>query len=139
LTIIGLILLQTAFCQENYLKGYIVRLTGDTLHGFIDYRNWDRNPDKISFKEIPNAENAIYTPLTIKAFGVRDEIYKSAEIIADISPDVLNDLEYNSDLNLKVEITFLQTIVIPEDTFSYLDINSDFDILNPFIILNMTY
>ncbi len=43
--------LQASFCQENYQPGYIVGLKGDTLHGFINYRNWERNPDKISFRK----------------------------------------------------------------------------------------
>jgi len=26
--------------QTNYKPGYVVTLTGDTLHGFIDYKEW---------------------------------------------------------------------------------------------------
>jgi hypothetical protein len=37
--------------QTNYKPGYVVTLKGDTLHGFIDYRVWDTNPNFISFKQ----------------------------------------------------------------------------------------
>lgn len=32
---------QTVFCQTNFQPGYIVQLNGDTLKGWIDYRNWE--------------------------------------------------------------------------------------------------
>jgi len=36
--------------QSNYKSGFIVNLKGDTLHGYIDYKEWGRNPQIISFK-----------------------------------------------------------------------------------------
>src|SRR5579872_52938 len=39
-----------ASAQSNYKPGYIVNLKGDTSKGFIDYKEWDKNPVKINFK-----------------------------------------------------------------------------------------
>ena len=36
--------------QSNYKPGYVINLKGDTLRGFIDYRDWDTNPTSINFK-----------------------------------------------------------------------------------------
>jgi len=36
--------------QSNYKPGYVITLKGDTLHGFIDYQEWDANPTSINFK-----------------------------------------------------------------------------------------
>ncbi len=91
-TLFVLFIFQTSFCQENYLPGYIITLKGDTLHGFIDYRNWDRNPDKISFKEKLSDNKLIYSSLIIKGFGVLDEIYESAIVETEISSDQTNNL-----------------------------------------------
>jgi len=41
-----------ASAQSNYKPGYVVTLPDDTIHGFIDYKEWDKNPEKISFKKI---------------------------------------------------------------------------------------
>jgi hypothetical protein len=36
--------------QSNYKPGYVVNLKGDTIKGFIDYREWLTNPNSINFK-----------------------------------------------------------------------------------------
>src|ERR1700744_1323148 len=50
-----LILPFSSYAQSNYKPGYVVTLKGDTLHGFIDYHEWDRNPKNISFKKDKDA------------------------------------------------------------------------------------
>src|SRR6185437_5859689 len=61
-----LLLPLSSFAQSNFKPGYVITLKGDTLRGFIDYKEWDKNPVKISFKnnsgdnrtEIFTTENA---------------------------------------------------------------------------------
>lgn len=36
--------------QANYKKGFVVTSQGDMLRGFIDYREWVRNPEEVKFK-----------------------------------------------------------------------------------------
>lgn len=36
--------------QSVQKKGYVVLNNGDTLHGWIDYHNWEKNPSSVSFK-----------------------------------------------------------------------------------------
>ena len=36
--------------QTNYKPGYVVTLKGDTLKGYIDYREWDITPEIVNFK-----------------------------------------------------------------------------------------
>lgn len=110
-TIIGIFIFQISICQENYIPGYIVPLKGDTLHGFIDYRNWERNPDKIFFKEKLSDEKTNYTPIEIIEFGVLDEIYESAIIETEISPDNTNTLESNKELKFSIDTAYLQTMI----------------------------
>jgi hypothetical protein len=97
--------------QENYLPGYIVALDGDTLNGYVDYRNWERNPNKISFKQ-KNGEGILsYTPMDIRGFGVSDEIYESAVIKTEISPVSTMELKYNKELDIRTDTAFLQAVV----------------------------
>ncbi len=42
-----------SIAQTNYKSGYVVNLKGDTLHGFIDYKEWGHNPKNINFKSAP--------------------------------------------------------------------------------------
>jgi hypothetical protein len=40
----------SASAQSNYKPGYLVNTKGDTTRGFINYREWDNNPESIDFK-----------------------------------------------------------------------------------------
>lgn len=103
---------QTTNGQVNFKQGYVIKQSGDTLHGFIDFRNWKVNPVKISFKENLNGENVNYTPLDIRCFSVLDEIYESALIETEISPSNIQNLEFGAELNLKVDTAFLQAMIL---------------------------
>lgn len=41
--------------QKNLKKGLVVNINGDSLHGFIDFREWDLTPKKISFQTSENS------------------------------------------------------------------------------------
>jgi hypothetical protein len=71
----------TISAQSNFQKGYIIELNGDTLHGFIDNRNWKTSPKEISFKPSVKGKELIFKPLQIKSFGIEDRfIYVSASV-----------------------------------------------------------
>ena len=73
-TILSLLILIPFFssAQSNYKSGYVVTLKGDTLQGFINYKEWEKNPTEISFKNNLNAaagEN--FTIVNARAFGIK--------------------------------------------------------------------
>ena len=96
------LILLNSFCfciaQSNYKAGYLVKLSGDTTRGEIDYRNWDVNPKSISFKV-----NNVITEFTVKdilAFSIDGEdVYKKCVVTYQLN--TLNtlkaDVEYNED------------------------------------------
>jgi hypothetical protein len=106
----GILFFQTIHSQEKYLPGYVINLKGDTIHGFIDYRNWKINPDKIDFKDRTENKEISYQPSDITEFKVNDEIYVSAAVNIETSPRNTEDLNYDKALNLQAKTTFLQTI-----------------------------
>ncbi|OFX32448.1 MAG: hypothetical protein A2W90_05595 [Bacteroidetes bacterium GWF2_42_66] len=118
LIILSIFIFQTSFCQENYIPGYIVS-NRDTLHGFIDYRNWEGNPDKIFFKEKLNDKKSTYSPMDIKGFSVHDEMYKSAIVKTGISSTEINALELDAELQYAIDTTFLQTIIKGEKSLYF--------------------
>jgi hypothetical protein len=57
-----------SLAQTNYKPGYVVTLKGDTLRGFIDYKEWIKNPKYISFKNTPgNREVESFSPQSANA------------------------------------------------------------------------
>jgi len=112
-----IILVQVVYGQDNYLPGYIVKLNKDTAKGFIDYRNWTVNPNRIYFKETLSGDRIKYQPLSIKSFGVSNEIYEGAIVKREI--DYPN--EFSKQVELKTDTTFLQAIIRgPKSLYFYL-------------------
>jgi len=102
----------TFYCQaqENYLPGSIVTLAGDTVKGMLDYRNWNANPEKISFR--PNSESTTrqYTQNDILAFLVANDIYRSVTVEVEMSPHKTKDLQYGSQFQLQTKRLFLRAL-----------------------------
>ena len=106
-----------AIAQRNFVSGYIVLKTGDTLKGTIDNRDWQKNPSYILFKESFSNEPKKVTPLEVKSFFVSDkgDVYESHKVSMDISPYKEKDLLLSdaSGNNIIVEDTtaFLRVLV----------------------------
>lgn len=100
----------SSYSQENYIAGQIVKTNKDTINGFVDYRNWDKNPDFIKFKTSIDEKPLLYSPTEILEFRVNDEIYVSAIISIEVSPLDAADLEFDNRPNTKLDTTFLQTL-----------------------------
>jgi len=101
----------STFCQKNYLAGYLILSNGDTITGFIDYRNWENNPGIVFFAKTPDDDKQGYSPVDIKEFGVLDEKYFSAVVETELSSDKTTDLDYDAELNIVKETGFLQALV----------------------------
>jgi hypothetical protein len=71
--------------QSNFKPGYIVNLKGDTLKGSIDYKEWEKNPALVTFKNASGASQ-VYTAQNANAFGVNGlEFYE--KYIVNVSQD----------------------------------------------------
>lgn len=109
-TSFAILIFQISFSQQNYLPGYIISPERDTISGFIDYKNWNINPNKIKFKIKKDSAPIFYNPNSIIEFGVKDEIYVSAIVNTETSPIQTNRLQEYSKLNLKLDTIFIQTL-----------------------------
>jgi hypothetical protein len=117
---LGIFVIQTAIGQSEFQPGYIVSLKGDTLKGFVKYKIWNENLNKISFANQLDGPALLYTPTDIKEFGVKSEIYKSAIVEEETSPDNMSSLDHSSELNISIDTTFLQSLVLgPKSLYYY--------------------
>jgi hypothetical protein len=107
--------------QENFVSGQIVALSGDTLQGTIDYRNWKKNPRSIVFSEKEGGLQT-FSPLDIRAFLVEKEIYVGTMVEREISSTKLDQLSDNSTPELVPDTIFLQTLISgPKSLYYYKD------------------
>lgn len=120
LTCILILLSFSLIAQYDYQPGYIVQLNGDTVQGFINYRNWGNNPDKIEFRQSDKGPVSIYRPLSIREFGVAGEIYLSAIIETETSPTALNNLDVSPKLNIVTDTAFITALIRgPKSLYSF--------------------
>jgi hypothetical protein len=91
----------------------------DTLHGYINYKNWEINPDKINFKNKDENTVSVYTPVDIKEFRASDELYVGAIVNSEISPSRTDQLKENPFVNIIVDTVFLQTIYNGDKSLYY--------------------
>jgi hypothetical protein len=96
--------------QDNFLPGYVVTLNGDTLRGFVDYRNWDQSPRSIDFKG-PSGVRTSYACGLIQSFSVADERYVSAIVDTEVSRVNTKAIDHSPDLVFQTDTAFIQTIV----------------------------
>ena len=67
----------TVSAQRNFVDGYVVIRSNDTLKGQIDFRDWGTNPDHIFFRKGETAKAEEYRPLDLVAFGAGGHHYDS--------------------------------------------------------------
>ena len=101
----------TIFSQENFVKGTIIKQNNDTVSGYIDYQNWEINPDKISFKKTLSDNKLEFSAFDIKEFHVNNEIYESGFIQIEKSSNLVNELTSNPEMEFEGRTTFLQAFV----------------------------
>ena len=97
--------------QKNFLPATVVTLSGDTLNGQIDYKNWSRNPSSISFKVNDNAEAISYDPSMIRSFMVANDIYRSAIVEIDKRYDDLGHMSTDATIVTRTDTVFLNLVV----------------------------
>ncbi|MDB5087204.1 MAG: hypothetical protein JWR09_1198 [Mucilaginibacter sp.] len=101
-----------SFGQSNYKPGYVVTLTGDTVKGFIDYREWNSNPTSINFKTtVTDTKTHKYTPTEINFFtinGMEAYVRYSGPITMDATD--INHLSTSRDTSFHEVIVFFKIL-----------------------------
>jgi hypothetical protein len=82
-----------ALAQADFRKGYIVNNAGDTLTGFIDYRENAKAFQSCDFKDSKSQIITAYSPKEIKGYGfLHDKIFESRKIAISETPVFLEAL-----------------------------------------------
>lgn len=102
---------QSVYGADLFRPGYVVNHQGDTLRGYIEYRNWSVNPQMIHFKAAPAAQIVTYKPADLSAFSVAEECYERAAIQVESSSNSFDKLSDSADFKLKADTVFLQALV----------------------------
>jgi hypothetical protein len=101
-----------SFAQSNYKPGYIINLKNDTVKGYIDYKEWTKNPKQFYFKpSLSEKSPEKYSAITIKAFSIINlEFYKSAVVKVSKGNVETNNLSAYVDTTFTVDTVFLKVV-----------------------------
>jgi hypothetical protein len=97
--------------QSNYKPGYVVTLKGDTLRGFINYRNWDGNPTAIKFKVSPKSNIQKLSVHDINFFSVTNKAeYRRYAGPISRDPTNMEKIIYERDTSFRMDTVFLELL-----------------------------
>lgn len=108
------------FAQKNFKPGFVVVGQQDTLRGFINYRNWSRNPGSVEFKNTIESAPRLYDITEISSFQVENESYIKATVMIDISSMNLNTLPTSPIPQMKQVTAFLRILIKGSKSLYYL-------------------
>ncbi|MEO6851703.1 MAG: hypothetical protein ABI203_05975 [Mucilaginibacter sp.] len=115
-TALLVILPSIIFAQSNYHAGYVLKNSGDTLKGFIDYREWERTPLSIDFKINKDDKQKLeFNPATIKGFQITGlETYVAYIGMISMNPTSISDAPEELDTTQKLDTIFLRQVTTGE-------------------------
>lgn len=61
--------------QSDFRPGYVINTQGDSINGFINYRNDIKNTEECIFQKELNSNKVIYKPHQLKSYGFIDGKY----------------------------------------------------------------
>ncbi|MCC9137003.1 hypothetical protein ACFSKU_05555 [Pontibacter silvestris] len=96
--------------QSNYKPGYVVTTAGDTLNGFIDYKEWVQNPASISFSPAEEGgAKQVFDATTASYFEINAmEAYQRYEGPVTMNPVKLEELNHTSTTEVDTMTVFLK-------------------------------
>lgn len=97
--------------QDNYEAGYMVSKTGDTISGWINFKDWSTGPFVVEFKSDLSLAPVKLYPVTILGFSVHNMTFRSMHVVEDISPDDKFALLKGPERKLKVADIFAQVLI----------------------------
>jgi len=110
---LALILLLTSavHAQSHFEEGIVVLGGGEHMYGYIDYGNWDKNPNSFLFKKALNKDPIPIFPEDIHGFYVADEHYISETVQTEVSSNKMAHMSRKPHFAYDTVTTFLQVIV----------------------------
>ncbi|HEY0742209.1 MAG TPA: hypothetical protein VGD40_12135 [Chryseosolibacter sp.] len=98
--------------QKSFEKGYLVLISGDTVRGSINNRDWKINPKSIEFRSASGITTT-YTPAEIKWFRLEesDEDFFAVAMTIDKSPVQPEHVTEESHLMSAHESVFLRVLL----------------------------
>jgi hypothetical protein len=82
------------FGQAKYMEGSVVLAGNKVISGFVEYRDWAKNPTRVNFRETQNGTTVSYSPAEIMRFEVTGICkYRSVTLDLDANPVAIEEVK----------------------------------------------
>ena len=100
------------YSQSNFKKGYIISLQGDTLKGYIDYKESAKTPSKFVFKSLLEEKSIeYYTAHNTQKIVIEGyDLFESFEVLLSMNEIDYNNIEAEANPVKKKDTVFLKVI-----------------------------
>lgn len=99
----------SAIAQTNYVTGSVTIKNNQIIAGEIDYQDWKKTPETISFKQGDKIK--IYKPEDLVAFEVSDDKFISRLVSVDVTQQQLNKMTDTDKVKFEDRHVFLNVLV----------------------------
>lgn len=110
-------------CQKNLQPAYVVDNKNDTINGFINYREWYKNPERILFTQSKNTALQKFTINDVSSFSITGkEQYRRYNVNISMSENIIGNMEVG-DTASKNDFVWLKILLAGKNVqlFSYID------------------
>lgn len=108
---LSLSVILSGHAQNNWQKGYVVTNDNDTLKGFIDQKEWDLNPKKITFtKNKERGEPKIFSAKQISYFEIENAGFYQRHVVSISKDNVGIGFSRNYYVKNVVDTVFLRIL-----------------------------
>lgn len=113
-----------ASAQSNYRAGYVITNVGDSIPGFINYKEREQNPASVEFRTAANGPSQTYRIVDCKGFGINGIIsYERFPVSVSLGKVSISNLSYALDTTSVRDTVLLKVIQKGKNLslFSYSD------------------
>jgi hypothetical protein len=118
----NILILFVSFSLASYSysqNSYIIKLSGDTVKGFVKIREKIKNPSRVYYSQVEGSTEEIYTPFQVKGFSDGGESYESALVQIDKNSDG-TALANSAEFSFYQDSVFLKVLVRGPKSLLYL-------------------
>jgi outer membrane protein W len=111
--LVAILISTLSYAQPSYREGFVVNNSGDTSKGWIDYRQWERNPNAILFKKdlsVAQAQRFAIADLTYFEVTGSDRYFR-AVVSKDIRPVQLHEVSETDVDSTVADTVFLRVLL----------------------------
>jgi hypothetical protein len=100
-----------AAAQSNYRAGYVLTNAGDSIPGFINYKEREQNPAAVEFRTAANGPSQTYRIVDCKGYGINGIIsYERFPVSVSLGKVDINNLSYALDTTSIRDTVLLQVV-----------------------------